>query len=81
MMFFSTTSSGWPLRSYMARRNAGSITTIITIAAALTPMGFRSKKKSGAPMSAPQPKQMSCRFVRLNSTLLFTLVKSFGTLT
>ena len=81
MIFRSTTSSGWPLRSYMARRNAGSITTIITIAAALTPMGRLSKKKSGTPMSAPQPKQMSCRFVRLNSTLLFTFVRSFGTLT
>ena len=52
-----------------------------SIAAALTPMGFRSKKKSGAPMSAPQPKQMSCRFVRLNSTLLFTFVRSLGTFT
>jgi len=81
MIFRRMISSGWPFFSYIAMRNAGSITTIITIAAALTPMGFRSKKKSGAPMSAPQPKQMSCRFVRLNSTLLFTLVKSLGTLT
>ena len=65
----------------MANSMAGIITTIITIAAGLVPMLPLSKKKSGTPMSAPLPKQMSCRFVRLNSTLVFTLVKSFGTLT
>ena len=81
MMFRSTTSSGCPLRSYTPSRNAGSITTIIVIAAVLVPMGFRSKKKSGTPISAPQPKHMSCRFVSLSSTLLFTLVRSLGTLT
>ena len=54
---------------------------LITMAAGLVPMLPLSKKKSGTPMSAPLPKQMSCRFVRLNSTLVFTLVKSFGTLT
>ena len=81
MMFRSSTSSGWPLRSYMARRNAGSMTTIIAMAAALTLPCRLSKKKSGTPRSAPPPKQMSCRFVRLKSTLLFTFDRSLGTLT
>ena len=73
MMFRSSTSSGWPLRSYMARRNAGSMTTIIIIAAVLTPVTPLSKKKSGTPISAPPPKQMSCRFVRLKKHLAFHL--------
>ncbi len=81
MIFRSTASSGCPLRSYIASRNAGSMTTIIVIAAALVPMGLRSRKKSGTPISAPPPKHRSCRFVRLNSTLLFTLVRSLGMLT
>ena len=81
MMFRSTASSGCPLRSYMASRNAGSKTSIITIAAVLTPVTPLSKKKSGTPISAPPPKQMSCRFVRLKSTLLFTFDRSLGTLT
>ena len=60
----------------MANSIAGIITTIITMAAGLVPMLPLSKKKSGTPMSAPLPKQMSCRFVRLNNTLVLTLVKS-----
>lgn len=32
-------------------------------------------------MSPAAPKQMICLRVRLNATLFFTLVKSFGTLT
>ena len=54
---------------------------VFAMAAGLVPMLPLSKKKSGTPMSAPLPKQMSCRFVRLNNTLVLTLVKSFGTLT
>ena len=54
------------------------MTSIITMAAELLPRGFRSKKKSGTPRSAPQPKQMSCRFVRLNSTLLLIFDRSLG---
>ena len=80
-MLRMTTSSGWPFFSYMANSIAGIITTIITMAAGLVPMLPLSKKKSGTPMSAPLPKQISCRFVRLNNTLVLTLVKSFGTLT
>lgn len=47
--------------------------------AALVPIGPLSKKKSGTPTSAPPPKQINCLLVRLNMTLVFTLVKSFGT--
>ncbi len=35
------------------------MTTIIAIAAALVPMTPLSKKKSGTPSSAPQPKQIN----------------------
>jgi len=57
------------------------MTTIITIAAAVVPMPPLSKKKSGTPMSAASPKQISCRFVKLKSTLDLIFVKSFGTFT
>ena len=57
------------------------MTIIISMAAGLVPRGFRSKKKSGTPTRAPQPKQMSCRLVRLNITFERILLKSFGTLT
>ena len=33
------------------------------------------------PIAAPIPIQISCLLVRLNATLFFTFVKSFGTLT
>ncbi len=55
------------------------MTIIMHIAAVLLPIGTRSRKNSGMPMSAPPPKQISCRLVRLNATLVFTLVKSLGT--
>ncbi len=55
------------------------MTIIMHIAAVLLPNGTRSRKNSGTPMSAPPPKQISCRLVRLNATLVFTLVKSLGT--
>ena len=48
-------------------------------AAALLPSVPLSKKKSGMPSTAPPLKQMSWRFVRLNATLVFTLVRSLGT--
>ncbi len=81
MMFRNTASRGWPLRSYIASRNAGSMTTIIAIAAVLVLTERLSKKKSGTPRSAPPPKQTSCLFVRFIRTLLFTLLRSLGTLT
>ena len=79
MKCFAITSRGCPFRSYMARKNSGIIITIITMVAALTPMGFRSRKNVGIPSSAALPKQMSCRFVRLNRSLLLTLDRSLGT--
>ena len=57
----------------------GSMTSIIHMAATLFPTGPRSKKKSGTPMSAPLPKQISCLLVRLNATLVLTFVRSLGT--
>ena len=38
-----------------------------------------SKKNSGTPTRAAAPKHTSCRFVRLNMTLVFTRVRSLGT--
>lgn len=38
-----------------------------------------SKKKSGTPTRAAAPKHTSCRFVRLNMTFVFILVRSLGT--
>ncbi len=75
----ATFSMGWPLRSYMARKKKGSMTSIISSAAVLVPRPVRHKKNSGTPMSAPLPKQMSCRFVRLNATLDLIFVRSLGT--
>ena len=54
---------------------------IITSAATVVPVLPLSKKKSGTPISAATEKQISCRFVKLKSTLDFTFVKSFGTFT
>ena len=50
-------------------------------AAEVVPMLLLLKKKSGTPTSAADPKHTSCRFVRPNSTLLFTFVRSFGIVT
>lgn len=54
--------------------------TIIPMTAVLTFTTVLSKKNDGTPMSAAIPKQISCLFVRLNITLLFTFVRSLGTL-
>lgn len=50
------------------------MTSIIHMAAILFPAGSRSKKNSGTPTSAPAVKQTSCLRVRLNMTLVLTLV-------
>lgn len=81
MIWAAITSSGCPCRSYMASRNRGSMTTIMQTVAVLEPADSRSKKKSGTPISTAAPKQMSCRLVSPNSTLDFTFVRSFGTVT
>ena len=39
----------------------------------------KAQKNDGTPMSAATLKQISCLFVRLNITLLFTFVRSRGT--
>ena len=65
-------SRGWPCFSYIASMKKGSMTSIMHMAATLLPAGPRSKKKSGTPMSAPQPKQTSCLLVKLNATLVLT---------
>lgn len=62
---------------WMASRKNGSMTSIMQKAAALFPALPLSKKKSGTPISTAGVKQSSCLFVRLKSTLLFTLVRSF----
>ena len=72
-------SRGWPCFSYIASMKKGSMTSIMHMAATLLPAGPRSKKKSGTPMSAPQPKQTSCLLVKLNATLVLTFVRSLGT--
>lgn len=81
MIWLATTSSGCPCRSYMASRNKGSMMTIIANVAVLEFTALRSKKKSGTPTSTAAPKHTSCRRVSPNSTLLFTFVRSFGTVT
>ena len=52
---------------------------IITRAAALVGTLPRRTKKSGKPIRRAAPKHTICRFVRPNSILLFTWVKSLGT--
>ena len=79
MMLPMIFSSGCPFFSYIASRKNGSSTTIMHMDAALVPTGPLSRKKSGTPTSAPPPKQTSCLLVRLNMTLVFTLVRSLGT--
>ena len=62
-----------------ARIYDGSMTKIMQSAAALVLICCLSRKNSGTPISAPPPKQISCRLVRFKKTLLFTAVRSFGT--
>ena len=81
MMFFKTFSKGWPFFSYIASRKKGSMIKVMQRVAALEATLFLSKKKSGTPTSTAAPKQMSCRRVRPNSTLDFTLVRSLGMVT
>jgi len=71
-------SSGIPCFSYMANKNHGSITIIIRNATALVGTLPRSKKKSGKPTAAAQPKQNVCLLVSPNKNFDFTTVKSFG---
>ncbi len=64
----------------MARKNSGSIRSIMHMTDRLTfPEAFFIRKKTGMPISAAPPKQISCRFVRLKNTLDLTLDRSLGT--
>ena len=74
------TSNGCPSRSNMARKNIGSISTIMVMAERLTfPVLFFTRKKIGTPINAAAPKHKSCRFVRLKMILDLTRDKSRGT--
>lgn len=50
-------------------------------AAVVVPALSFVKKKSGKPIATAALKQINCRLVRLNITLLLIFVKSFGTFT
>lgn len=54
------------------------MTRIMQMVATLLLATFRTRKKSGTPIRAPPPKQMSCRLVRLNMTLDLTAFRSLG---
>jgi len=47
--------------------------------AALVFITLLHRKNRGTAIAAPEPKQMSWRFVRLNMTFVLTAFKSFGT--
>jgi len=63
----------------MAKKKKGIISPIITSTATELPIVSLDRKYTGKPTSPPRLKQMSWRFVRLNTSLVLTLVKSFGT--
>ena len=62
----------------MARKNSGSMRTIIPMTARLVLPERFIRKNAGTPMSAAAPKQTSCRFVSPKNTLDFTRVRSRG---
>ena len=72
---------GCPFFSYMANRKKGSITRIMQSAAVVVPRASLLRKKSGTPITAAAPKQITCRLVSPNRTLLCTLLRSFGIVT
>ena len=57
------------------------MTTIMMSAAALAGITPRRIKKSGNPARMPQPKQITCLFVRLNRNLVLTWDRSLGIVT
>ena len=52
---------------------------IMMIDATLIFITLLQRKNKGTPSAAPEPKQISWRFVRLNITFVLTAFKSFGT--
>ena len=81
MMFFSIFSAGIPSFSYIARKNSGSISPIMSNAAAELPIAPRVKMYAGIPVTAAAPKQSNWRFVKFRAILVLTLLRSFGTFT
>ena len=79
MMCRATVSSGWPFFSYIASKKNGVMTRIISSIATLLVKTFRVRKYSGTPISAPPPKQINCRFVRLKKIFVLIFDKSLGT--
>ena len=81
MMLPKMVSSGCPCFSYMANMKNGSMaSTMIKVAAVCGTLSLM-RKKSGTPTTAAAPKHTSCRLVRFSATLLFTFVRSLGTVT
>jgi hypothetical protein len=62
----------------MANIKNGNITKIIISVARLVPAFFLKIKKKGKPTIRAKEKQISCLLVRLNITLVFTVLKSLG---
>ena len=81
MMLPNTFSRGCPCFSYMANRKNGSIASTMIKVAALWGTLPLMRKNRGTPTTAAMLKHTSCRLVRFNATLVFTLVRSFGTVT
>ena len=57
------------------------MTKIMQSAAVVVPSAPLVKKKSCTPIIAAAPKQITCRLVSPNRTLLCTLLRSFGIVT
>ena len=72
-------SRGCPFFSYIAISMNGNSVSIIRIAATVVLIKVLHRKNRGTATAAPEPKQMSCRFVRLNITFVLTVLKSLGT--
>ena len=71
-------SAGCPSRSYIARRNNGAITIIISNTAGVFPIVPRVNRYIGIPVTAAVPKQINCLFVIFNATLVLILFTSRG---
>jgi hypothetical protein len=62
----------------MANIKKGNMEKIIISVAVLVPVLSFIRKKIGRPTTRAMEKQISCLLVRLNITLVFTVLKSFG---
>lgn len=81
MMFRTTFSKGRPSFSYIAMRNAGSMIPSMRNMAPVPADGPTGQQIDGDAHQPPPPKQISCRLVRLNASLVLTLDRSLGTFT